>query len=868
MANDKRQTRRFELPGDDMSYLTPAPSYSNLQRAASTSDLSTTAVEMPADSAPISTYTPYGLASIIGNDVKVGDDARVEINADSKLLRRFSALYTRELTEEPAPGPSLSIPQPTSWATRLNIVIQVVGSRGDVQPFIALGNELQRYGHRVRLATHDTFSNFVRDFGLEFYPIGGNPAELMAFMVKNPGLIPSMKSIADGEIQRKRIMVENMLEGCWQSCLQPDPLTSEPFVADAIIANPPSFAHVHCAQALGIPIHMMFTMPWSNTKAFPHPLANLTNVSADPTLANYLSYTVVEWLTWQGLGDVINKWRRSIDLEDVPMFDAPLLAQTLRIPFTYCWSAALVPKPTDWPSYIDVCGFFFRDAPHYSPPPDLAEFLQCGPPPVYIGFGSIVLENPEKMINTILDAVKAANVRAIISKGWSELSGSRSEDIYWIGDCPHEWLFQHVAAVVHHGGAGTTACGLRNKRPTVVVPFFGDQPFWGQMIASAGAGPSPIHHQKLTAENLCEGIRYCLTQEAITAAATIAYSMASEVGVQAAAQSFHRQLPLERMQCDIFPNEPAVWIYAKSKRPIKLSKIAAAVLLDTKSIHIKDLKLYSTKSIIIEHTRIDPISGGASAVVATATDLGGSITGMVTKPIETYKDERRRRARELELQDFQSNAVSHQQDNPQKSGTSTPYRTSTDSASIKPSLPKKTGSLAGKMMGASAKSIGTFAPTALQGMMVDIPLAITEGMKSVPRHYGGKVRDHGPVVDAKSGFAVAGKTFAYGFMDGLADLVVQPYKGAAKDGALGALKGFGKGAVSLTTKSGAAMFGVLAYPSAGISKSLRTAVHSGTRKTIANERHVEGKWLLGGGRYGEAELMEGVAAFDRLRKLE
>lgn len=174
------------------------------------------------------------------------------------------------------------------------------------------------------------------------------------------------------------------------------------------------------------------------------------------------------------------------------MFDAPMLAQTLKIPFTYCWSPALVPKPSDWASHIgmtalsnnpltitdnlhaDVCGFFFRDAPQYSPPDDLVRFLAAGPPPVYIGFGSIVLDNPEEMISVILEAVRVSNARAIISKGWSNLAGSESEDIYWIGDCPHEWLFQHVAAVVHHGGAGTTACGLRNGKPTTIVPFFGE----------------------------------------------------------------------------------------------------------------------------------------------------------------------------------------------------------------------------------------------------------------------------------------------------------------------------------------------------------------------------------------------------------
>lgn len=206
----------------------------------------------------------------------------------------------------PSPPGSISYATPppyasnTSWQVKLNIVIQVVGSRGDVQPFVALGNELQKHGHRVRIATHNVFEDFVRKSDLEFFPIGGDPAELMAYMVKNPGLIPNPKSLRAGEVQRKRSMIAEMLDGCWNSCIQPGLRTNAPFVADAIIANPPSFAHVHCAQALGIPVHLMFTMPWSSTRDFPHPLANLKYSSRDPTFGNYLSYGMVEFLTWQG----------------------------------------------------------------------------------------------------------------------------------------------------------------------------------------------------------------------------------------------------------------------------------------------------------------------------------------------------------------------------------------------------------------------------------------------------------------------------------------------------------------------------------------------------------------------------------------
>lgn len=230
-------------------------------------------------------------------------DGRIDVNLESRLAKSIAQIADQEQHDWHQPPPSYELglaTQPVACDVKLNIVIQIVGSRGDVQPFIALGNALQRHGHRIRIATHDVFADFVRESCLEFFPIGGDPAQLMAYMVKNPGLVPQMKTLRDGEIKKKQVMVAEMLDGCWRSCIEDDPLTQEPFVADAIIANPPSFAHVHCAQALGIPVHLMFTMPWSTTRVFPHPLANLKPTCMDAGTANWVSYGVVEWLTWQG----------------------------------------------------------------------------------------------------------------------------------------------------------------------------------------------------------------------------------------------------------------------------------------------------------------------------------------------------------------------------------------------------------------------------------------------------------------------------------------------------------------------------------------------------------------------------------------
>ncbi|CAG8893446.1 unnamed protein product [Penicillium egyptiacum] len=836
--------------------------------------------------------------------IHVNDTGRVDIDWDSKFVRGFSIFSTgtfpgrpatpppeySELPTQDADGPSVGLehtsicPEPSienskAWHAKLNIVIQVVGSRGDVQPFIALGNELAQYGHRVRLATHDVFEDFVRDSGLEFYPIGGDPAELMAYMVKSPGLIPSMESLRTGEIRRKRIMIREMLDGCWSSCMEPDMVTNHPFVADAIIANPPSFAHVHCAQALSIPVHLMFTMPWSATKSFPHPLANMNTEDAQYGLKNQVSYDIVNWLTWQGVGDVINGWRKELDLDEVAMFEGPHLAELLKVPFTYCWSPALVPKPLDWPSYVDVCGFFFRDPPQFVPPLDLQAFLSSGPPPIYIGFGSIVLEDQIGITATILDAVNAAGVRAIISRGWSNLSGTNTDKIHFIGDCPHEWLFQHVAAVVHHGGAGTTACGLRNAKPTIVIPFFGDQPFWGTMVAAAGAGPNPIPHEELSVDILAEGIRYCLTEQATTAASTIAIKMGSEIGVQAAVSSFHRHLPLELLPCDICPGQTAVWSYSTGARKVKISKLAAAKLIAQDLLDPKRLKMHALNPIIIENRRWDPITGGASAVLGTTTDLTTSILGFFYKPFEEYKDYRvSHRDRPLSSRFSQTtkgskctftgeSALQVTKEAPGHSPS--PLTNNMDSAanslsSSGSSSSRQRARLAGKMAGASMMSVANFVPTALKGMTVDIPLAMTEGMRNIPRLYGEEPRDHGPVTGIKSGFALAGKGFAWGMAEAVTDLVVKPYQGVQKDGAKGAVKGVGKGLANMTSKAGCAMFGVLVYPSTGIAKSLKSAVYSRTRKRILKARHVEGTWLLENG--GLDAMNSDTTAFQGLVK--
>jgi UDP:flavonoid glycosyltransferase YjiC (YdhE family) len=257
-----------------------------------------------------------------------------------------------------------------------------------------------------------------------------------------------------------------------------------------------------------------------------------------------------------------------------------------------------------------VCGFFFRDTPQYTPEPSLATFLRDGPPPIYIGFGSIVIDDADKLTATLVDAVKGTGVRAIISKGWSKLGANQpaDKDIFYLGDCPHEWLFQQVTAVIHHGGAGTTAYGLLNGKPTAIVPFFGEyvpstrstpnvtnantasQPFWGTMVHAAGAGPMPISQKMLDSQNLSHAIRYCLTPGALAAARGMAEKMRQENEVRQAVNSFHANLPLDKMRCDIIPGLPAAWSYKTGSQHLKLSKAAAEVLTSSSRVKWVDLK--------------------------------------------------------------------------------------------------------------------------------------------------------------------------------------------------------------------------------------------------------------------------------------
>ncbi|KAI0169901.1 glycosyltransferase family 1 protein [Hypoxylon sp. FL1284] len=870
----------------------------------------------------------------------VTDDGRVDININqtSRQLADFLAPALRnQLRESAAPEsplppayipPSLGGQPGQTPPPRLNVVIQIVGSRGDVQPFVALGQILKNtYGHRVRVATHATFQKFVEENGLEFFNIGGDPAELMAFMVKNPGLMPGIDALKSGEITKRRKGIEEIVLGCWRSAIEtgdglgPAPRFDKrskenedvenatplegstghrPFVADAIIANPPSFAHIHIAEKLGVPLHLMFTMPWSPTRAFPQPLANIQSSNTDPVTTNFISYAMVEMMTWQGLGDVINRFRAKIlDLEPLSLLWAPAVLTRLRIPYTYCWSPALIPKPNDWGQHIDIAGFYFLNlASSYTPDPELAAFLEAGPPPVYIGFGSIVVDDPNGLTRMIFDAVAETGVRALVSKGWGGLGADSvgiPEGVFMLGNVPHDWLFQHVSAVCHHGGAGTTAAGINAGKPTIVVPFFGDQPFWGAMVARAGAGPAPIPYKKLTGEGLAESIRTAMKPETQERARELGAKIREEKGTDVGAQCFHKHLDVDRLRCALAPSRVAVWRLRRTQ--VHLSALAASTLVRNGYLRYSDLKLFRANEYSTEDHPTDPISAATSGLLG---DIGSIAMSAADFPRDVFKAAKGPNGKSteklvddantpapseansstqhlpgpgdstttipstLDLSTVPSNSISSLGMRSANSSftnlTPTASATSRQSRSVsesqRPITPRdeRPGSAQKSEVGSprninenleralgAGKSINNIVATGMKSPM-NFCLGLARGFRNAPTLYNDDtVRPVERVTGFGSGLKVAGKEFGLGMFDGITGLVTQPLRGAEKDGGIGLLKGFGKGIGGLVLKPASAIWSLPAYTMQGVHAEIRSLFAQSAQRYIVSSRMAQGE---------------------------
>ncbi|WPH01443.1 UDP-Glycosyltransferase/glycogen phosphorylase [Acrodontium crateriforme] len=753
---------------------------------------------------------------------------------------------------------------------KLNIVIMVIGSRGDIQPFIKLGRILQtNYGHRVRIASHPTFREFVeKDYGLEFFSVGGDPSELMSFMVKNPGLIPNLQTIREGEIQRRRTAMGIMFDGFWNAAIsnhevdakgQPIPRRNLPsFVADAIIANPPSMAHVHIAEKLGIPLHMMFTFPYSPTQQFPHPLANVKpqKSNADANYVNFMSYPLVEMMTWQGLGDIVNRFRvRTLGLEPVSSLWAPGALYRMRVPYTYLWSPTLVPKPRDWGKEISIAGFTFLEmSDGYKPNKDLEDFLNAGEPPVYIGFGSIVVDDPNAFTDLIFEATKRAGVRALINKGWGGFGKSNKDtpdNIFMLGNTPHDWLFPRVKAVVHHGGAGTTAAGLKYGKPTMIVPFFGDQPFWGAMVADAKAGAHKcIPYKRLTVEDLTEGIKQCLSEEAQANVQKIAESIEAEGdGAENAVKSFHASLTLSgghSMRCSILSDRVAVWKLRNSS--LRLSPVAAEILHEQGKVKWKDLKLLRHYEWNDFDGPGEPITGGIGAFTGSLYNMGEGVGMMpvriaehIRKHEQAVRKKQERAARREERKRAKTMTTDISKDEIPQLKREMTNGTMTSVGSIPE---EHLAHLIAGDVGTGFRRTGA----ALLTMPNDLHVAIARGFHNAPRLWGdATVRRPVRITGISTGFKAARREFVYGIWDGWTGVGTQPVRGfrdgdSVKSKLAGLGTGIGKGLGGFVLKNISAITSPPAYIGKGMIMAVkkRTDGSPGTKNSLRRAQIIRG----------------------------
>jgi sterol 3beta-glucosyltransferase len=365
----------------------------------------------------------------------------------------------------------------------------------------------------VTLAADAGFERLAPGGRVEFAPIR---ADFRSLLPKPGRKRPSLR----GEVFP---VIRGMLEDSWMVAQSRQP--------DVIVAHQKSLAAPHLAERLGIPHVQALTVPMlTPTREFPMPGMFRHDLGG---LLNRASYRMAGLLSRPYAG-LIRDWR-SDRLNLAARGKPPPPAKTL-----YCYSPSLVPTPADWPPGTVATGYWLREQGDGPQPvdPSLESFVAAGAPPVYVGFGSSVGPDPTRVGAAVRGAVRQAGIRAVIASGWGGLSGVRDDsDVLVIQSAPHHWLFPRVAAVVHHGGAGTTAAGLLAARPTVVCPFQGDQYFWGAAVHRAGAGPQPLPANKLAPSRLAPAIRAALDDSTMQArTAQLSERIAQEDGAARASE--------------------------------------------------------------------------------------------------------------------------------------------------------------------------------------------------------------------------------------------------------------------------------------------------------------------------------------------
>jgi sterol 3beta-glucosyltransferase len=411
--------------------------------------------------------------------------------------------------------------------TIMHILISTFGTQGDIQPFIAFGNGLQAAGHTVTICTSAAYRALVEAHRLGY-----------AFM--DDALLDLSRALLDGRGNMRALMrqmgpaMQRTIDNEWRAAqiIQPD----------VIVYHPKMLGSYHIAEKLGIPLVMAIPLPcYTPTRAFPHPFLATLRLGG---WFNQRSYQLVGLSSAMFTG-MTNRFRtRTLGLPPQRRFaDLLVRADGAPVPLLYPYSPALLPVPADFPPHVHVTGAWFLDRPAaWRPDPALEQFLDGGQPPVYVGFGSMSGKQAAGRAQIVLDALAQIGKRGLLASGWGGLEVTElPANVQLIEAAPHDWLFPQMAAVVHHGGAGTTAAGLRAGKPTVICPFLGDQPFWGTLVHARGVGPQPIPQRQLTVPRLAAAIDAAVNDPAMRQrAAALGARMQAEDGVATAVEVIER----------------------------------------------------------------------------------------------------------------------------------------------------------------------------------------------------------------------------------------------------------------------------------------------------------------------------------------
>ncbi|MDA3643941.1 glycosyltransferase [Saccharopolyspora indica] len=408
----------------------------------------------------------------------------------------------------------------------MKALLMTLGTRGDVQPFLALARGLADAGHEAVVVAPHRFAGFAADRGVPFAGVDDGPMRQLdgdtAGAVVQGGARARLR-----QVRTMPAMFAQVLEDCWAAAARD---------ADVVVHNGQIIAGQHVAEALGVPAVLALPLPmYVPTREFAWPAVSLPGWV--PGAVNRASYAGMK-LPALMFHRVVDRWRaRTLQLPPRPGRHDPLRRPDGGpAPVLHAFSPAVLPTPADWPDSAVTTGYWNLPSAAEPLPVAVEEFLAQGAPPVYAGFGSMSGLDPARTGAVVLAAARRAGRRLVAGTGWGGMRiDQSSDDVLVVDDVDHAALFPRTAAIVHHGGAGTTGAAFAAGRPQVVCPFVADQPFWGGLTARAGVGTAPIAQKRLTADALARAITEAVTSQPLNdSARAIGERVRSEDGVRAA----------------------------------------------------------------------------------------------------------------------------------------------------------------------------------------------------------------------------------------------------------------------------------------------------------------------------------------------